>query len=358
MEKFAFIIHPLETKDVARKFPFISRWPEALVEKALQFVPPLTASHITGVKSATGTEAEGWFIGVPLTPKMMMNGMPEKQVLAKIIAAGRKAEEHGAQIVGLGAFTSIVGDAGVTIANNLNIAVTTGNTYTVATALQGVQYAAGLMEVDLSRTRVAILGATGSIGKACARIMAGFGYPITLVARDKRRLEDTQAIIYAESGNQAKIETDLPQAVREAGVVIAVTSALEAVVDAADLQPGAIVCDVSRPRNVSKLVAESRKDVLVFEGGVVAVPGDVDFHFNFGFPPRTSYACMAETMILALEQRYENYSLGRDIELDKVREISLLAEKHGFKLAGLRSFERALTEADIMAVKQQVKVGK
>ena len=61
--------------------------------------------------------------------------MPEAYVL-KIIKAGKVAEKLGAKIVGLGAFTSIVGDAGVTVANNLNIAVTTGNSYTVATALE------------------------------------------------------------------------------------------------------------------------------------------------------------------------------------------------------------------------------
>ena len=57
-----------------------------------------------------------------------------------------------------------------------------------------------------------------------------------------------------------------------------------------DLKAGAIVCDVARPRNVSREVASKRKDVLVIEGGVIKVPGNVDFHFDFGFPPQTSFA--------------------------------------------------------------------
>ena len=40
--------------------------------------------------------------------------------------------------------------------------------------------------------------------------------------------------------------------------------------------------------------------------GATGSIGAVDFHFDFGFPPRTSYACMAETMALALEGRYES----------------------------------------------------
>ena len=94
-----------------------------------------------------------------------------------------------------------------------------------------------------------------------------------------------------------------------------------------------------------------RDDVLVIEGGVVEVPGDVKFNLNFGFPPQTAYACMAETMVLALEQRYESYTLGRELTVRQVEEISQLAKKHGFKLSGFRSFGRALTGPEIEEIK-------
>ena len=54
--------------------------------------------------------------------------MPEEKVLKKIIRTGKIAERLG-KIVGLGAMTAVVGDAGITTARNLNIAVTTGNSY-------------------------------------------------------------------------------------------------------------------------------------------------------------------------------------------------------------------------------------
>jgi predicted amino acid dehydrogenase len=98
-------------------------------------------------------------------------------------------------------------------------------------------------------------------------------------------------------------------------------------------------------------VAQVRPDVLVIEGGVVEVPGDVKFHYNFGFPPKTAYACMAETMILALENRAENFSLGRELTVEQVQEIGALGHKHGFKLAGWRSFERALSPSDLENVR-------
>ncbi len=65
------------------------------------------------------------------------------------------------------------------------------------------------------------------------------------------------------------------------------------------------------------------------------VPGEVDFHFNFGLAPGKAYACMAETMVLALEERHESYSLGKQMQPERVREIAKLAHKHGFKLTEL-----------------------
>jgi hypothetical protein len=100
---------------------------------------------------------------------------------------------------------------------------------------------------------------------------------------------------------------------------------------------------------------------LVIEGGIVKVPGPVDFGFDFGFPAGKAYACMAETMILAMEGRYESYSLGKEISLNKVDEIARLGTKHGFRLAGFRSFERTVSEKQmdyIKASRQEIRTRK
>lgn len=353
MDTFAFILHPLEIGDIARKFGFAKRLPERWVESLFRRAPAIKVSEITGVRSVLGKEVRGWFVACPLTARQMLE-LPEPYVMRKIIQAAKKAEELGAKIVGLGAFTSVVGDAGISVAKAVNIAVTTGNSYTVATALQGVDYAARLLGKELRQSNVTVLGASGSIGKACARIMARQGHQVTLFARRRGPLEEVAALIEAETGNKAIVETDMEKALRSADVVIAVTSAVDAIVDGRALKPGAIVCDVARPRNVAKAIAEQRDDVFIFEGGVVAPPGDVEFNFNFGFPPKTCYACMAETMALALEGRFENFSLGRDLEVEKIDEITAIAERHGFRLAGLRSFERAVTPEYVERVRKAI----
>ena len=190
MEKFAFIIHPLfAKKDIARKYPFVKALPESWVEFALRYKGPMEVSHITGIKSITGAQAEGWFVGCPLTPKLMTT-LPIEEVWRKIIATVRIAEDHGAKIIGLGAFTSVVGDGGITVANNSKIAVTTGNSFTVATAIEGSIAGARTMGIDPAKAHVAIVGATGSIGKTCAEILGKQSETVTLVGRNRERLDE------------------------------------------------------------------------------------------------------------------------------------------------------------------------
>lgn len=350
MEKFAFILHPLTVEDMehmSRVMRYIPGW---LIEAGLKLKKPFAVSHITGVKSPYA-EAEGWFIGCPLTARQMVS-LPEEFVMDRIIESGKVAQEVGARIVGLGAFTSIVGDAGITVAKSLDIAVTSGNSYTVATAIQGTKEAVKLMGKELRDSRAVVVGASGSIGAASVRILAREVKHITLVARHKQPLEELAQELITADHCEVAVSDDIHTALRDADIVITVTSALDFLVEPGDLKPGAVVCDVARPRNVSREVSLKRNDVLVIEGGVINIPGDVNFRFNFGFPPHTAYACMSETMILALEGMYENFSLGRNLDLGKINLISALAAKHGFSLAGFRNFERAVSAEHIRKVRQ------
>jgi predicted amino acid dehydrogenase len=194
------------------------------------------------------------------------------------------------------------------------------------------------------------VGATGAIGSVCAQMLAGQVAKIVLIGRRQDKLQEVAEKIRSEYSTEVVITAEINE-LRQASLIITVTSAVDAIIEPQYLQRGAIICDVARPRDVSIQVAQQRPDVLVIEGGMVAVPGDVNFGFNFGFPPQMAYACMAETMALALEQRYESFTLGKDIELSQVLTIDRIAQKHGFKLGGFRSFERAITDDEIAKIK-------
>lgn len=355
--RFAFVLHPLRIADFARKYPLVRYLPDRFVEAAFRRSRPRLVSHITGIQSATGARAEGWFIGLPLTPRLLMES-PLAFVYPRLIECGRIAEAQGARIMGLGAFTKIVGDRGVTVANNLRIAVTTGNSYTAATAVEGALLAAQRVGIDPANVTAAVIGATGSIGAVASQMLARSVGRLLLVARTPEALDALQARLRAGSRADIAVSTDVKKAVREADVVLTVSSAVDVLIEPDDLRPGAVVCDVARPRNVSRVVYERRNDVLVIDGGVIEVPGEVDFGFDFGFPPRMTEACVAETILLALEHRYENFTLGRDISLAQVEEISALARKHGFRLSGFRRFERAISDAEVDRIRHAAHPGR
>jgi len=254
----------------------------------------------------------------------------------------------------LGAFTSVVGDAGVTIAKALDVPVTTGDSYTIAVAVDAVRQAAQIMEIPLESATAAVVGATGAIGKVCAELLADAVGELYLIGRRLEALEAQRGRLQGKARAKLYVSTSM-DVLRYAHLILTVTSAIHDVIRPEHLQPGAVVCDVARPRDVSAMVAAARNDILVIDGGMVDVPGPVDFHFNFGFPLGKSYACMAETMALALEGRFEDYTLGKDITRARVEEIAAIAKKHGFRLSGFRSFEKAVTPEQIETVRQNAK---
>jgi fatty aldehyde-generating acyl-ACP reductase len=350
-DSFAFIIHPIQIKrDVSRKYPLLGKiLTEGQINFFSRFFPPVYISEINGIQSAeTGHELKGWLIACPFTPPTMMS-LPVETVYRKIVACGHMAEELGARILGLGAYTSVVGDAGVTIAERLDMPVTTGDSYTIVIAVDAIREAARIMEHPLEAATVAVVGATGAIGKTCAEMLARECGRLILVGR---RDDAIQAVRERCEGHRAQVtvSTDM-SSIYEADLILTVTSAVHSIIHPEHLKPGAVVCDVARPRDVSQQVAAVRDDVLVIEGGMVEIPGPVDFHFDFGFPPGKAYACMAETMALALEGRYEDYSIGKDVSIEQALEIEAIARKHGFRLSGFRSFERPVSEETINLVK-------
>ncbi|MCB8985511.1 MAG: shikimate dehydrogenase [Ardenticatenaceae bacterium] len=354
-DSFAFIIHPIDPqRDVSRKYPALGKLPVWLIDFLSLFFPPVYISEIENIQSeANGRFLHGWFVACPLTPARMMS-LPPQVVYKKIIQTGRLAEKLGARILGLGAFTSVVGDGGLTIASQLNIPVTTGDSLTIATAVQAIERAATVMEIPIQNANLAIVGATGAIGSVCGQLLAPKVQEIQLIGRQQTKLDRAAQLVQQAGCSQVATSTNIND-LTQAHLIITVTSAIDTVIEPRHLRQGAVVCDVARPRDVSRQVAAERPDVLVIEGGMVEVPGPVNFNFDFGFPPKMAYACMAETMALALEQRYESFTLGKDIQLAQVQTIDKIAARHGFKLGGFRSFEKAVTNAEITRIKQHNK---
>lgn len=354
MDRFAFILHPLDPKaDVARKYPRLARvLPVGLIHFLSYYWPPLVLSRIRGVRSAaTGREVEGWLLACPVTARRLLH-MPPRAAYRKILQTGRLAQRLGARLLGLGAYTSVVGDGGLTIAQALEVPVTTGDSYTVALTVRTLLEAGRQMGIAVGEATLAVVGATGAIGSACARMLAPQVGRLILVGRRPAALEPLQEQVSSLTHGPVETSTDLG-AIRQADLVLSATSAGGAIISADHLKPGAVVCDVARPRDVSPLLVQQRPDVLIVDGGLAQVPEGVDFGFNYGLPPYLTFGCMAETMALALEGRFEDYTLGKSLDIERVREIEEIAERHGFRPAGLHCFDHPLTQEAIRMVRHQ-----
>ena len=134
VNRFAFVIHPLHLGQIHAS-PLL-RWtrvlPDRLVESLAARLPPFRVSRITGaVSPLTGQRVEGQLIALGATPRQMMR-RGAAFTYRRLVRAAQMAHRDGARIMGLGAFTSVVGDAGVTVAARSPIAITSGNSLTVA----------------------------------------------------------------------------------------------------------------------------------------------------------------------------------------------------------------------------------
>jgi predicted amino acid dehydrogenase len=283
---------------------------------------------------ATKKEIEGWLLACPLAPREMLR-LPPQAVYDQIVRTGRLAQKQGAAILGLGGLASVVGDGGVTVARRLNMPVTTGNSLTVASAVEALKEATEERDLALETTTLAVVGAEGGLGLGCAEMLAPLVGKLLLVGQREIWLSEARARAEAAGAVNVRISTRIDD-MGEAHVVLSATHSADLVVDPSHLKRRAIVCDLALPPDVSPAIRRERSDVLVVTGGLVGVPSRADFGFELGLPAGRTYASMGEVMILALEGRYESFSLGQRVRTAKVNEISQLAQKHGFALSGDR----------------------
>lgn len=358
MAKFCFVIHPVSFEDVVRYEPGAAGKGRPIVAKILEWMPAYAAAHLTGIRSPDGRETEGWFVAAPLLPEQML-ALPREAVYERILQAIAIGAELGADIAGLGAFTGVVGDAGVTIAERAPIPVTTGNSLTIAAGVRSLFRGAAEMGIDPRGATAVVVGATGSIGAACVELIAPHVGRIVLVARNETRLRKRHGELAPRLPCESSYTLDISAAVQSADLVLTATSSTQDVIEPEDLRTGAVVCELSLPHDVSRRVASERPDVLVVEGGNMRAPGDLRAMrmreagrpFDLNLPRGTLLACMSETALLALANRCESFTLGRGIDIAKVLEIDRLADEAGFELADMRAFDTAISREQVAAVR-------
>lgn len=414
--RFAFIIHYPGPEDIIANNPSFSRFEREelyrLMEWQASMPEPAVCCHMPAIRSRQGHAVEGWLIGVPYGGREIMS-KPRTEVVDTIMQAVDMARDLGAQVVGLGALTSVVTRGGRDVLGR-GIAVTSGNSLTTVMALEALYKGAQKMNIDLDQARAAVVGATGSIGRACSMLLAEEVNQITLLGNPRapltsqRRLKQLGEDILSRAnrrrkeGNRRGVSGWLNQAllklenlgkdwakelagVLEAGervswevmeqicrglnmemplsiamgtgdilhlcdLIVSASNSADYLIHPEHLKAGAVVCDVARPADVSPEVLEQRNDVLVLEGGLVELPDKVSFGQNLGYREGIALACLSETIMLTMESDWKDYSIGSQIPLEAMEYMRSLAFKHGFSLAGLKMGNRELQDREIESI--------
>ena len=340
-ESFAFIIHPRDISDTARKYRIMRFLPSFVINLICRHAPPLIASEITGLKSHnTGKPIKGWLLICPLTARQLLN---DREIgKQRIKATISLAEKLGAKIVGLGAITASITSGGRDLIGNIKTGITHGRALTVGMSIIGIKKAAEIKNLDLSQITMAIVGATGSIGEAVSKLMIDEGVKkFILVAKQLKHLVQLKKeMLEINPFLEIKISPRI-HSIKNAEIVMVATSSPEILINSENLKYGALVYDVTQPQNISPAIAQKRKDLLIIDGGIMKTPG-INYHFDLGLPPETTFACLAETLILAAEGRYNSRLVGK-VQLEKVKEMVKLAEKYNFTHAPFSSFGKLIS---------------
>jgi fatty aldehyde-generating acyl-ACP reductase len=355
IDGFAIIGHPYNFNNLLRYLkglaPEFNPPSREFLMKLYELVPSYVMYDIKKLISASGAESHGLVVVSTFIPDMVR--LDERLVFDKVVEACRVAENHHIGIAALGGFTSIVGERfGAELRRQVNIPLTTGNTFTVSLALDGIKKACELMEVNLHESTVCIVGGTGDIGGGCAKILAEEAKHVIVTGRVKEKVDEIVNTLKGINGSKVTGSIDNVEAVKQADVIIAAASVTNSIMQPNQFKSGAIICDLAYPKNISYTPLH-RDDIFVFSGGLTQIPMDVNLGFEIGLPsPRTLYGCFAEAILLDLEKRYENFSYGKgNITRQMVLEIKRISEKHGFYLSPFYWGDRVLSLKDIEKIK-------
>lgn len=171
-------------------------------DKLCRFLDP-DLMHRAYIKSGDKT-IEANLVGVPFLPKYMIKTYAEGKetsitdreaknclmdIQDRIQEAVIKArdlgdEQNPVNIVGLGAYNSIVTDNSLSLNDN-EVSVTTGNAFTTALTYLGICEAVKKQNKEFKDLTASVIGATGNIGSALSYLIGTKVKKIYIIGRDK-----------------------------------------------------------------------------------------------------------------------------------------------------------------------------
>jgi len=310
---------------------------ELSVEKVrgiFSYIPPRDIFRVK-VRSKTGAAINGVYIETFIDPGKL-DASFTKTNIGKVMRAILHAKKMGARIVALGGFTSIVLEGNLDPFGGDDTKFTTGNTLTASYIVKGIEKAAEQHGINLSEANVLILGATGDIGLACAHYFKDKAGKLLLCARNKSRLEKLATELMDEN-IAIEYSSSMDELAPKADILICVASSSG--IPLHNCKEKVLICDAGYPKNIENGSGDAANGNL-FHGGMGQVSNGYDFspdyssHIYRYAAPHIIHGCILEAMVLAFENKFENYSSGKgNISIEKMEEIYSLSLKHGIGIA-------------------------
>ena len=343
--RVAFVGHFVApAEELAAVEPSLATWPAA----ARDALFARTAGLLDGapVRAFARTLFGGrlWFLSlvVPADAATMAGASrtgERRPLVRRVQEAVDLAAASGCSVTSLGAHTSVVTRGGVELLAPPGMRLTTGNALTVAVGIRRLRDAMASAGVDPGGPgcRVAVVGATGSIGRGLVELLVAHPLgcrDLQLVGRDRARLAALAEHLAGRSDGRRpriSIATDL-SAVRGARVVVLAVSSSEPLLYPRHVAPGAplLVADLSVPTAVSPSLAGLAEVTVVPLAGTVPVPGEPGFRMAVTAPAGRAFCCAAEAMVLGLEpDRTRALSLLGPVDSQSAELLGTLAAEHG-----------------------------
>ncbi|TXG38670.1 aminotransferase class III-fold pyridoxal phosphate-dependent enzyme [Seonamhaeicola maritimus] len=383
-----FLVHYINLGSIKQCIPSLDGLPNGVISdfalKCTRFGAPVLLGR-NEIRNLYGEKITITFVGVPFISKTIKEQLNRSRHYLKYYQdtcskAINFLYKMGITTIGLGQFTSIIMQNGRAV-NNSKLNITTGNSFTVYSALKQVHME--IRERKKAFTKIAVIGAGGNIATVLSILLLDHCDSLLLVGNFKN--SENKTIGHAElllkqllsdllnktsvqlgklhkrflgstllkkakadstflnSGKLCELynmefsKKDAPvkmscnlKDLKECDIAVVATNQGEPFLKTEHFKAGSLVCDISVPSNCTDELLNNQ-DIKTKKGGIVQLPNNEDLHPK-GLPIESgeAFACMCETMLLGFEQSKTSYSYG-SLKISQVQDIGKLGEKHGFK---------------------------
>ncbi|GAB1262696.1 aminotransferase class III-fold pyridoxal phosphate-dependent enzyme [Aurantivibrio plasticivorans] len=395
--RFAFLLHPVDDDSMWGDSAFngtdidgefrneLAAWLKKTRNWAKDQLDAGLAYQTERIYNKQGDYVLGYIITSILKPKelLALNTSQRRDILDNYFSV---IEGLPIDYVGLGAYTSIISNAGIDVLDR-GYHITTGNSLTALSCVEAIEKLSQQTAKPLNERTVAIAGAYGSVGRIASIALsekAGniilVGNPLSTDSIEKLRdlageiithlitsslvtaspimqkirqhshhlvervkntslsFSEVYELFLAEyTVSDSEFPITLSNKLRESlpgcDALMTATSMGKRFLDLSNCRSGTIICDASQPPDIRN--HQQRDDVYIFSGGEIALP-DSQLRFGTqniaGQKTGEALACLSETIVLTMSGTREHQSTGKRPCFNRAKAILEQAKAFGFAI--------------------------